>query len=132
MRCTSVSVQEATKAMGTLSKRGLRELGFDVNEHRLQEFRSRIQRMPDVIRSRISAADPRHEITGAIARVMNLLPSTTWLGLAGASAVGAIGLAFARRPKIATALAVLVPTFLVLGLHDEVAGTRDDDRADMH
>ncbi len=123
--------------MGTLSKRGLKEFGIDVND-RIQDFRTNVGKKLDGIGAEPDEGKAQGAFSRRLERLTSALPKTTWLALAGASIVSAIALKVAKRHTSANFAAVWVPTFLVLGLFSKSKTLKSPrsagfiDRADLH
>jgi hypothetical protein len=115
--------------MGTLSKRPLRDFGVDVRD-RTDDFRTSVGRKLDQMQRRVESQSHREgALTKLVDKLTASLPSTTWLMLAGASLVGAIGLKIARRDHLSLFVGQWVPTFLILGLYNKIVKVAGSDRS---
>jgi hypothetical protein len=118
--------------MGTLSKRRIEDFGIDIKT-RIEELRRGVGKKLDDAGTAIDDAHrPGSAIARGFERVASALPPAGWIALAGASALGSIGLRVARRATTASFVAAWVPTFLVLGLYPRSPAANLPDRHDIH
>src|SRR5690242_18780537 len=105
--------------MGTLSKRPLEDFGLNLKE-KVEGVRHTVGGKLDELNKQ-SQVKSRKEgrLTRKLERVTAMLPSSTWLALAGASIAGAFGLRIAGRNHTALLVGQLAPTFMLVGIYNK-------------
>jgi hypothetical protein len=131
MHCTPWGTGKQEKyTMGTLSKRGLREFGIDV-EQRIQAFRTSVGSKLDELGANADLGRMEDTWARRLDRISSALSPVAWFALAGGALLGGIGLGIARRRGLATLVAAFAPTLMILGIHNHARAV-GSDRADLH
>ena len=116
--------------MGTLSKRPLRDFGIDIKE-KIEEFRSNVGGKLDEIgaKARAEAGRDGAALAKRVERLTTSLPARTWLGLAGGALIGSVALKLIGRNHMSIFVGQWVPTFLILGLYNNLVTAAGRTRA---
>lgn len=115
--------------MGTLSKRPLEDFGLNLKE-KVDGVRHTARDKLDELgkQAQVKSRKEGH-LTRKLERITAMLPSSTWLALAGASLAGAIGLRIAGKNHTALLVGQWAPTFLLVGVYNKLVKISGSDRS---
>lgn len=115
--------------MGTLSKRPLEDFGLNIKE-KVEGVRHTVGGKLDELGKHAQVKSRKEgPLTRKLERVTAMLPSSTWLALAGASIAGAFGLRIAGKNHTAILVGQLGPTFMLVGIYNKLVKISGSDRS---
>ncbi len=115
--------------MGTVSKRPLAEFGVNLKE-KVGGVRHTVGDKLDELGKQAQVKSRKEgPLTRKLERFTAMLPSSTWLALAGASIASAIGLRIAGKNHTAILVGQWAPTFMLVGIYNKLVKISGSDRS---
>jgi hypothetical protein len=115
--------------MGTISKRPLEDFGLNLKE-KVEGVRHSVGGRLDELGKQAQVKSRKEgQLTRKLERITAMLPSTTWLALAGVSIAGAFGLRIAGKNHTAILVGQLAPSFLLAGIYNKLVKISGSDRS---